>query len=247
MGHLLAVNVGRPRALWAGGRSELTAIRKRAAPGPVAVRRLGLDGDGVADTRHHGGVDRAVYAFAAEDLARWSAELAATLPPGVFGENLTTEGVGVNEALVGERWRVGTALLEVAEVRIPCGTFARWLTGLGHDVPRWVARFTAEARPGPYLRVLEEGVLAAGDPVVVEHRPEHDVTVSEMFRALTTERDLLPRLRLVEGLSQDAEARVAAYEAGARDARTGPTPGRGLVSAAEPAETLPRSSRRHIG
>jgi MOSC domain-containing protein YiiM len=110
--HVRSVNVGMPRkAVWAEiGR---TSIDKRPVTGPVAVARLGLDGDQVSDTRHHGGVDQAVYAFAREDLDFWAGELGRDVRDGQFGENLTTEGIDVNEAEIGERWRIGTAELEV--------------------------------------------------------------------------------------------------------------------------------------
>ena len=151
-----------------------------------------------ADTQHHGGVDQAVYAFAREDLDLWSEALGEPIRDGLFGENLTTEGYDVNGAEIGERWRIGSAVFEVASVRIPCNDFKGWLGELGFDNAGWVKRFTAEGRPGPYLRVVEEGELRAGDPIAVVHRPGHGVTVSHMFRALTTDRHLLPDLLVVE-------------------------------------------------
>jgi MOSC domain-containing protein YiiM len=206
------VSVGRPReAAWAGiGR---TAIDKAPVLGPVSVGRLGLDGDQVADTRHHGGPDQAVYAFAREELDWWAAELGGELRDGAFGENLTTEGVAVDDAEIGERWRVGSVLLEVASIRIPCNDFKAWMGRGGHDNRAWVRRFTQHARPGPYLRVLEPGELRAGDELDVVHRPGHGVTVSTMFRALTTDRDLLPLLLQVDGLVPEARRRAEEYVA----------------------------------
>lgn len=181
-----SINVGRPEpAEWAA--IGQTAIRKSSVSGPVAVGRLGIEGDQVADLRHHGGPDQAVYAFAREDLDRWQELLGMPLADGMFGENLTTQGIDVNEALVGERWRVGTALLEVSDPRIPCNDFKNWMGQSGANNRAWVKRFTAEGRPGPYLRVVEEGVVAPGDPLVVEHRPAHGVTLTAYFRACTTE------------------------------------------------------------
>jgi MOSC domain-containing protein YiiM len=202
-----SVNVGTPRPReWAEiGR---TAIEKHPVAGPVLARTLGLEGDQVGDTVHHGGVDQAVYAFAREDLDRWAERLGAPIADGMFGENLTTSGIDVNEAEVGERWRVGSALFEVASVRTPCNDFKGWMGESGFDNAAWVKRFAAVGRPGPYLRVLEEGTLRAGDALIVEHRPGHGVTVSTMFRALTTDRSLLPELLQVDGLV--AEARQAA-------------------------------------
>jgi MOSC domain-containing protein YiiM len=183
MASVRSVNVGTPQEVpWTrGGR---TAIDKRPAAGRVAVRALGLEGDQVSNRRHHGGVEKAVYAFAREDLDRWGQELGRELPDGFFGENLTTGGIDVNEAEIGERWRVGTAELEVAGVRTPCRVFSSWLRVSGLDNRSWARRFTAVGRPGPYLRVLSEGHVAAGDELAVLHRPGHGVTVTAMFRAV---------------------------------------------------------------
>jgi MOSC domain-containing protein YiiM len=212
---LLSVNVGKPRANpWKP--IVLTGIDKRpvsgpvlvAAPGPKGTGAVGLAGDRVYDVKNHGGDDQAVYAYAREDLDGWQAELGVPLGNGAFGENLTTECVAVNDALVGERWRVGDeVLLEACCPRIPCGTFQGWLDRAG-----WIRRFTEAARPGAYLRVMTPGRIQAGDPVVIEHRPGHDVTVAVTFRALTTEPELLPRLldadALPEGIKNLARKRA---------------------------------------
>lgn len=204
--HLVSVNVGRAvDGEWAG-RLRRTGIDKRPVAGPVAVHRLGLAGDHVVDTAFHGGERQAVYAFAAEDLHAWSQRLGVPLPSGSFGENLTTAGLDVNAAVLGERWRVGTAVLSPVLVRIPCVVFVNWLRRCGADASGWARRFTEEARPGPYLRVLREGVVAAGDEIVVEDRPRHGVTVATLFAALTTQRSLLPGLLEVDGLPGDAYA-----------------------------------------
>jgi MOSC domain-containing protein YiiM len=136
------------------------------------------------------------------------------VPDGQFGENLTTMGVDVNEAEVGERWRIGSAVFEVASVRIPCNDFKGWMGHSGFDNRGWVKRFTAEGRPGPYLRVVEEGLVQAGDEVAVVHRPGHGVTVTTMFRALTLEPEQLPRLLAVENLVPEARAKAEKYAAG---------------------------------
>jgi MOSC domain-containing protein YiiM len=185
----------------------MTGIDKRPVEGPVAVRapgpkgtgEVGLSGDQVFDIKHHGGTDQAVYAYAREDLDFWAAEIGRPLDNGVFGENLTTEGIDVSDALIGERWRVGgDVLLEVSCPRIPCGTFQGWLAREG-----WIKQFTSAARPGAYLRVIEPGEISAGDPVTIEHRPGHDVTVALAFRAFTLEPDLLPRLLAAEALPEE--------------------------------------------
>lgn len=210
---LVSVNVGRPEP-WSWAAIGRSSIRKQQVVGPALVTTLGLDGDQVSDTRHHGGPDQAVYAFAREDLDRWAELLGRPVPDGQFGENLTTQGLDVNEAEVGERWAIGSAVFEVASVRIPCDDFKGWLGQSGYDNAGWVKRFTAEGRPGPYLRVVEEGLVEAGDAIYVVRRPGHGVTVSMMFRALTTERALLPRLLVVDGLVEGARRKAEAYVAG---------------------------------
>lgn len=206
-GVLRSVNVGLPReAQWAGiGR---TSIDKTPVAGPVEVHRLGVAGDQVSDTRHHGGPDQAVYAFAREELDWWAEQLGDELRDGEFAENLTTEGLTVDDAEVGERWRIGTVLLETAFVRNPCNDFKLWMGRGGHDNTAWVRRFAERSRPGAYLRVLQTGVLAAGDPIEVVHRPGHGVTMSIMFRALMREPELLPRLLEVDGLAAKARRKV---------------------------------------
>ncbi len=212
---LLAINIATPvDAEWAGSLRR-TAIMKHSVPGPVRVEELGIEGDQVADTVNHGGIHQAVYAFAREDLDTWAERLQQPIENGMFGENLTTSGIDVNEALVGERWRIGTTVLEVAEVRIPCRVFQNYLGLCGFDNDKWIKRFTAEARPGPYLRVVRPGEFSAGDELAVVHRPDHDVTVSMMFKAFTTDRSLLSRL-LDVGDSLAPQARAAAEDYAAR-------------------------------
>ncbi len=162
-----------------------TGIRKHPVerievrdPGPVGGTS-GVLGDSVGSRRHHGGETKAVYAFAREELDWWEGELGRELPDGMFGENLTTSGLGVDDAEVGETWRVGTALLEVCGPRIPCVTFAAHMTE-----PRWIKRFAARERVGAYLRVVEAGIVEPGDPVEVVERPGHELTVPLVFRAL---------------------------------------------------------------
>ncbi|MCW2797127.1 MOSC domain-containing protein [Nocardioides sp.] len=209
---LVSVNVGRPReADWAGiGR---TSIDKAAVSGPVDLGQLGLAGDEVSDTVNHGGVDQAIYVFSREDLDFWSAELGRQIRDGQFGENLTTSGIDVNEAEVGERWQVGTAIIEIASVRTPCNDFKMWMGLNGYDNRAWVRRFALEARPGPYLRVLQPGIVQAGDELTVLHRPGHGVTVSTMFRALMLDHSLLPDLLAVENLGPRIRARAERYVA----------------------------------
>ncbi|WP_327728148.1 MOSC domain-containing protein [Streptomyces sp. NBC_00487] len=196
---LLSLNVGRARAVDVPEESKsLSGIDKRpvegpvrvAAPGPKGVGASGVAGDAVCNTEHHGGDDQAVYAFAREDLDGWERELGRTLPSGIFGENLTTEGLDVSGALIGERWRIGPDLiLEITSGRVPCLNFQRHL-----GERSWVRRFTRQGAPGAYLRVIQPGEIRAGDPIEIVHRPDHDITVALTFRATMNEHDLLPRL-----------------------------------------------------
>ncbi|MGC9670469.1 MOSC domain-containing protein [Planosporangium sp. 12N6] len=227
MARLISVNLAVPRA---GGSADggLTGIDKQPVDAPVRVRApgpkrtglgSGLVGDRIFNTRHHGGDDQAVYAYAREDLDGWAAELGRSLPGGAFGENLTTAGLDVTGALIGERWRIGDeVVLEVAVPRIPCGTFARWMAEKGWMAAKgWVKRFTVRARPGAYLRVVVPGEIRAGDPVTVVSRPDHDVTIGVTFRALTREPELLPRLLAADALPEDVRALASR--------RTAPYPG----------------------
>ena len=219
MATVISVNVGLPRRVVLG-RTRTSSIEKHPVTGPVLARRLGLEGDQVSDTRFHGGPDQAVYAFAREDLDDWAEVLGQEVPDGLFGENLTTRGIDVTGAEIGERWLVGDAVLEVAAVRIPCNDFKTWMGRCGYEDRAWVRRFTEVQAPGAYLRVVREGELRAGDELVVVHQPGHGVTVRTMFRAWTTERSLLPELLRVEGLAarvkQKAEEHVATYGPGPR-------------------------------
>ncbi|MEU8519699.1 MOSC domain-containing protein [Streptomyces sp. NBC_01216] len=195
---LLSVNAGRARAVeYTDAPSGTTGIDKRPVEGPVRITApvpggdgaSGVAGDTVCDLRFHGGEDRAAYAFAREDLDRWEHELGRPLANGSFGENLTTLGLDVNGALIGERWRIGPeVVVEVTGGRIPCRTFAGFVEEQG-----WVRRFTrSTAGPGALLRVIRPGEITGGDPVEVVHRPAHDITVALLHRAATTERALLP-------------------------------------------------------
>jgi MOSC domain-containing protein YiiM len=183
---VLSVNVGRPRPVSTGKRTVTTAIWKSPVEGRAAVRGVNLDGDDQADRSVHGGPDKAVYAYGAEEIARWETELGHELGPAPFGENLTTEGLAVSEALLGERWRIGTTLLEVVQPRLPC-----FKLGLRMGDPRFVRRFARASRPGAYLRIVEEGELGAGDAIEMFGRPEHGVTVATVANAIQLDETLL--------------------------------------------------------
>src|SRR5215210_5511745 len=174
MPSVLSVNVGRPRPVATGRRTVSTAIWKAPVAGRIAVRGVNLEGDDQADRSVHGGPDKAVYAYAIEDIRLWEAELGRDLGAAAFGENLTTEGIDVSGALVGERWRVGTTLLEVVQPRLPC-----FKLGLRMGDPSFVRRFGQASRPGAYLRIVEEGELRAGDAIAVDVTalPDHGVSM----------------------------------------------------------------------
>jgi MOSC domain-containing protein YiiM len=204
---LLSVNIGVERSNPWKKDVTGTGIDKRPvegavqvrAPGPKGTGAVGLVGDRAHDVKHHGGDDQAVYAYAREDLDDWEAIVGRPLPNGFFGENLTTTGLDVNEALIGERWRIGPdVLLEVCCPRIPCATFQGRM-----GRPGWLRQFTVAALPGPYLRVVEPGEIRAGDPIVIESRPPHRVTVSLTFRAMTGQPHLLPRLLEADALPEE--------------------------------------------
>jgi MOSC domain-containing protein YiiM len=195
---LVSVNVGMPRTVVRGGRTVRTAIWKRPVTGRVEVRGVNLDGDGQADRSVHGGVDKAVYAYAQEDYDWWAVELGTeTLEPGTFGENLTVVGIDLGGAEVGERWRVGAALLEVSEPRFPC-----FKLGIRMGDARFLRRFAAARRPGSYLRILEEGDLGVGDPIEVVDRPGHGVTIGLFTEAFLGDRGRLDELLAADALSE---------------------------------------------
>jgi len=205
---VLSVNLARVRANPRKRGEALTGIEKIPTSEPVLVRAPGdrrdglgggLVGDTVCDRENHGGNSQAVYAYAREDLDYWESVLDRVLPGGVFGENLTTTGVDVNGAVIGERWRIGNELeLEVTDPRIPCGTFRGWIAEQG-----WLRTFARAAMPGTYLSVVRPGQVRAGDPVSVLHRPAHGVTVAQVFRATTLEPELLPSILAADELDEE--------------------------------------------
>lgn len=210
-GRVRSVNVGAATPT-RHSRKGVTGLGKHPADGPVAVTDpgpkgtagSGLAGDDVCDRRHHGGTDQAVYAYAREDLDAWQDELGRALPDGCFGENLTTEGLDLTHAVVGEIWSVGSdLLLQVTVPRVPCRTFAGALGERG-----WVRRFTERGATGSYLRVLRPGSVRAGDPVEVVERPDHGVSLLTAFRAVTTAPELLCELAVVPTLGAETRELV---------------------------------------
>ena len=210
MGTVLTVNLAGPKPDPVA-RASRTGIGKKPTAEAVAVRApgpmrgglgSGLVGDLIGNHKVHGGNDQAVYAYAREDLDAWEALLRRTLTNGMFGENLTTLGVEVSEALIGERWQVGDdgLVLEVSAPRIPCRTFAAAMATRG-----WIKTFTRAAKPGAYLRVISPGTVVTGDAISVIHRPDHRVTVSMVFRAETLEPELLPHILAADALPEETK------------------------------------------
>jgi MOSC domain-containing protein YiiM len=186
---LLSVNVGGVRTIDTGGRTVTTAIWKSPVQGRLPVSGVNLSGDDQADRTVHGGAHKAVYAYAWEDTLWWQEELGRELEPGNFGENLTLRGVDVATAVVGERWRVGSALVEVSEPRFPC-----FKLGLRMGDPRFVKRFAAARRTGTYLRIAEEGDVGAGDRIEQVTRPDHGVTIGLFAEAYLGDHSLAARM-----------------------------------------------------
>ncbi|GAA6524688.1 MOSC domain-containing protein [Intrasporangium sp. DVR] len=211
--HVISINVGRgvPRPYASG---PTTAIDKGpVAPDTVVELRdpgpkrgglgSGVAGDDVGDRRHHGGAQQAVYAYAREDQQWWEVELGRPIPPGTFGENLTTVGVDTTHALIGEVWRLGDVVLKVEVPRIPCATFA------GHmGIAGWVKRFSDEGRTGAYLSVINPGVISTGVAVEVE-RPDHDIDLLTSFRAAMGDLDAAARVLGAGVLHPDEHAWLA--------------------------------------
>jgi MOSC domain-containing protein YiiM len=206
-GVVVSVNVGRSRVVDRDGRPATTAIWKSPVSGRVTARGVNLAGDEQADREVHGGHDKAVYAYAVEDTRWWEHELGRNIGPGGFGENLTVEGLDLTAAVIGERWRAGSTELEVSQPRLPC-----WKLGLRMGDPRFPQRFTRAARPGAYLRIVAEGDIGAGDDVSITSRPDHGVSVGDVWRVYHHDRSDAAMLLDVPELSDSwrewAEGRV---------------------------------------
>jgi MOSC domain-containing protein YiiM len=197
VGSVLSVNIGGVREFDYNGRPATSAIWKSPAVGRIEARGVNLAGDEQADRHAHGGPDKAIYAYAVEDARWWEQEIGRALAYGEFGENLTAAGIDVNEALVGERWRIGTTILEVSEPRVPC-----WRLGVRMNDKMFPRRFMEALRPGAYLRIVVEGDVGTGDGISVVERPEHDLTIRDVFRIYNRDRAEVDRLLAVPQISQ---------------------------------------------
>ncbi|HET9896355.1 MAG TPA: MOSC domain-containing protein [Streptosporangiaceae bacterium] len=193
--HIVSVNAGAAKPVAGLGDKLRTAIDKRPVRGRMGAGRLGLDGDVQVDKEFHGGPDQALYAYAREDLDWWTEQTSREWMNGMFGENLTTSGLDISGAFIGEVWQLGLdAVVQITAPRIPCRVFAAWT-----DERHWIKRFAAAGRPGAYLRVLAGGEVGAGDTITVLSRPERRVTITESMRAFYGDQELMRVLLTVEG------------------------------------------------
>ena len=197
MAKVLSINIAHMvhEGAWTGSEGR-TGIDKRPTSQPIKFENNEVAGDVVVDRKHHGGYDKAVYAYAREDAAWWEVQIGREIGNGGFGENLTTEGIDVNAAKIGERWQIGSVILEVSEPRIPCRVFAGFW-----DRSTLIKDFTDARRSGAYLRIIQEGEISAGDEIKVIHRPEHDVSIKDIFDAKAGERRKIAQLKQVAALS----------------------------------------------
>ncbi|PFG27628.1 MOSC domain-containing protein [Corynebacterium renale] len=181
---VLSTNIGQPRPSGVP-RYAMTGIDKRpqpyvqvSAPGPEYGDGSGVLHDVVGDSQCHGGEQKAVYAFAREELDYWESILGRSLPNGVFGENLTTEGIDLSRLVINQQVQIGEVLLEVSVPRSPCAKFAAWV-----QHPGWLKKFTAHGDCGAYFRVVSPGVIRPADPIVLREAPDHGITMAEAFAA----------------------------------------------------------------
>ena len=209
MSKILSINVASiiHEGEWTGSEGR-TGIDKRSVVGNVLLANDSVAGDVVVDRKHHGGYDKAVYAYAREDADWWEGQIGREISNGQFGENLTTLGIDLNSCLIGERWQIGEVVLEVSEPRIPCRVFAGFW-----DRPSLIKEFTDARRSGAYLRIIKEGRISAGDQIEVIFNPEHEVTIKDIFDAKAGERGKIKEIRLVEALSTSYKEWAAKVDA----------------------------------
>ena len=196
IGTVISITVGSVVDFEYRGESATSAIWKQCVSGRVAARGVNLEGDDQADRTVHGGADQAVYAYAAEDINWWRNRLEQPIEFGHFGENLTTEGIDVSGAIIGERWKIGSATFEVSSPRFPC-----WKLGHRMGDPTFPKQFTQAARPGAYLRITNEGEIGIGDTIRVLDRPEHGLSIVDFFHIYTRDRDQRRRLLSIPNLA----------------------------------------------
>ena len=198
MPKVLSVNIAKRihTGEWTGSEGR-TGIDKEPVSGPVELKDNCVAGDLVIDRKAHGGYDKAVYAYSIEDAKWWEGVIGRELRNGSFGENLTVQGIELNSSLIGERWSVGSCILEVSEPRIPCRVFAGFW-----DRPTLIKEFTDARRSGTYLRIIEEGKVSAGDEIKVISKPDHEISVLDIFEAKAGNRDKIQEIIKVRELSE---------------------------------------------
>ena len=198
---VVSVQVGLPREVVSNGRAVETGIFKEPVEGPVRVAGINLEGDRQADLTVHGGPDKAVYVYPAEHYPYWRSELGRDLAWGAFGENLTVEGLPLEDELcLGDRLRIGTAELAVVQPRLPC-----FKLGIRFDDPMMVRRFFEAGRTGYYLRIVKEGYLEAGGEITFVSRDPARVPVAEITRLFADDDgdvEAVRRLLTVESLPE---------------------------------------------
>lgn len=197
MTQLLSVNIAKTihTGQWTGSEGR-TGIDKEPINGQIRLENNGVAGDSVIDRKAHGGYDKAVYAYAREDALWWEEQIGKSIRYGAFGENLTTLGIDLNQSLIGERWSIGSAILEVSEPRIPCRVFAGFW-----NRPTLIKDFTEARRSGTYLRIIQEGSIEAGDQIEIVYRPKHKITILDLFEAKSGERAKIYEIQEVTELS----------------------------------------------
>ena len=206
---ITSVNVGRAEMIAHGKQSMTTGICKRPVSGSVEVTELGLHGDQIFDSEHHGGLDQAVYAYSADDYEWWASETGRDYPAGLFGENLTIKGLP-SDLYVGDRLLIGDLVLEATSARIPCGTLATRMHDRGFGLV-----FRKAERPGIYFRVLNPGAVSSGDTVTLVEGTGCKVTVLDLFRFAYETRHDAEQLRrfldapLAERVRTKIEAKLA--------------------------------------
>jgi MOSC domain-containing protein YiiM len=186
---VVSVNVAAPASLRGAGQEAISAIGKTPVAGPVTAAGVNLAGDEQADRAVHGGADKAVYAYAVEDYTYWQAQLRGELGPAAFGENLTTTGMDLARLVIGQHLHIGTVTVQVTGPRVPC-----YKLGIHMNDAQFPPRFLHTGRPGAYLRIIQDGVLADGNTITTGPAPAHGLTVGEINRIYATERHEAARL-----------------------------------------------------
>ena len=193
---IISLNVGKPRTVLQGDREVKTSIFKSPVPGPLLLRRLNLDGDAQADLQVHGGRNKAVYAYPSEHYEFWRKEFPEQeLRRGMFGENLTTEGLTEENACIGDQFRIGGAIVKVTQPRMPC-----YKLGIRFGRPDMVKRFLASRRSGIYFSVIEEGMIDTGDAIEKIHEDDNRLSIADINRAYADTRNNEPLLRRIVSL-----------------------------------------------